>query len=509
MPNPPVYSLLDVLKACAPVLLALATILVLVRGARAGVDAADAEPETDAAIPLDRLLPALIAVAFYLIGLWRLSAPPEMIFDEVHHARTAMEFVAGKNPHEWTHPHFAKLMMAAGIVAWNGEFDPSDGAWNAEATYSERSTIGWRFPSLVSGTLALVVMYALARQTLHSRAAAALATTFLALDGVFFVQSRTAMTNIYTVFFILLAALGTWRYLREDRTRYLLLAGLGIGGALASRWSSLYAWALLMLALFLHHAYVSRRDGFSPARTLRWASLVVLGMIAVPAALYFASYIPYVLQGEQGTYNQKLFSLNYNQHGWGKVWTMQGDMWRYHSQLKEGHPYNSPWWSWPLVLRPVWYYWETDDGVTRGVWAIGNVFLWWASVPALVAAGVLAWKRRHGAIGFVVLLGLGQWLLWGVKARSLNFMHYMFESIPFVCLALAYLFHLAWTTPDPGDPAATAGSPAEFWTRRRKIVALYCILVAAWFVFFYPLLSALPIPQRFYDVHLWLGRPWI
>src|SRR2546428_10648572 len=39
-----------------------------------------------------------------------------MYFDEVYHARTAMEMLAGREYYEWTHPHLAKEAMAASIV---------------------------------------------------------------------------------------------------------------------------------------------------------------------------------------------------------------------------------------------------------------------------------------------------------------------------------------------------------------------------------------------------------
>ena len=47
-----------------------------------------------------------------------------MHFDEVYHARTATEFLQdwrygiSHDIYEWTHPHLAKYLMAAGIVAW-------------------------------------------------------------------------------------------------------------------------------------------------------------------------------------------------------------------------------------------------------------------------------------------------------------------------------------------------------------------------------------------------------
>jgi hypothetical protein len=39
------------------------------------------------------------------------------------------------------------------------------------------------------------------------------------------------------------------------------------------------------------------------------------------------------------------------------------------------HPYSSKWWTWPLLLRPVWYYWKDPGPITGtvvGIWGSGN-----------------------------------------------------------------------------------------------------------------------------------------
>jgi hypothetical protein len=76
--------------------------------------------------PLDRRDLGLIALVFIstlLLRTYRLEVPYSMHFDEVYHARTAMEFLQDWQydmPHdiyEYTHPHLAKYAMALGIMA--------------------------------------------------------------------------------------------------------------------------------------------------------------------------------------------------------------------------------------------------------------------------------------------------------------------------------------------------------------------------------------------------------
>ena len=458
---------------------------------------------------IDLLIAGGIALAFYLFALWRLGSPQEQIFDEIYHARTAMEYIAGVDLHEWTHPPLAKLLIALSMLAWNVRFNPRDGFWTDKAQYPYNVAMAWRFPSLLFGCATLVMLYVLTRTLFGRRDIATTATCLLALDGAFFVQSRVAMTNIYTVFFVLLSAYGTYRFIRSNKKRNLLITGLGIALALATRWSTLYVWGLTGLALLWHLTTTLIPDWadegeargvsvFLP-RAAAWVGMVALCLIIIPVLVYAASYIPNVLAGG-GDWRHRLFTWSGDggNHTWkwllGVREGLQHDMWAYHAGIKDKHPYSSPWWSWPIMKRPVWYYYQKDSvGLIEGIWCIGNALVWWASIPALVAAAYFAWRDRIAALGLIALMGLGQWLMWAIEPRSLVFMHYYFESIPYACIALAYG---GWRIWDAGLA----------WPRRA--VLLYAVLVFAWFVFYYPLLSGYPISEGYYQSHVWMGPAW-
>ena len=92
-------------------------------------------------------------------------------------------------------------------------------------------------------------MYLLARILFKRRSIAILAGLLVAVDGMFFVQSRIAMNDVYVGFFIvaaytLFAAIwtGWWRW-RWAWLVGLPIVGLLLGLALASKWVGLYAIA--------------------------------------------------------------------------------------------------------------------------------------------------------------------------------------------------------------------------------------------------------------------------
>ena len=107
----------------------------------------------------------------------------------------------------------------------------------------------WRFPGVIAGALTALLLYLLARILFKRRSVAVLVGILVAVDGMFFVQSRIAMNDVYVGLFIvaaytLFAAVwtGWWRW-RWAWFVSLPVIGVLLGLALASKWVGLYAIA--------------------------------------------------------------------------------------------------------------------------------------------------------------------------------------------------------------------------------------------------------------------------
>jgi dolichyl-phosphate-mannose--protein O-mannosyl transferase len=335
-------------------------------------------------------------------------------------------------------------------------------------------------PALAGIALA-PVFYALARQVAPRPRAAALASVLLLCDGVYLVQSRIAMTNIFAVLFQVSSAALVLYAVRQPRLPVgaMAAAGVTLGLALSTRWTSLWAWGFLGLVLL-----VARRQRLL---SLREPLLVALAFFVLPACVYVLSYLPWAHQQrfDLGTLDGVRTAL-------GELVKLQQAMWHYHATLRATHPYFSAWYTWPWLYRPTWYHFTQENGWIRGIVAIGNPALWWASVPitlwALVSgARARDWRRLFAAGGFLLL-----YLPWGVSPRTLNYSHYLFEAIPYACLSLGILLDMQWNEPE-----------GEWWARG------YVAVVIALFFFFFPFLAAMPIPQDWYYFRLFDGvRPW-
>lgn len=421
------------------------------------------------------LLPGLFALAAVLLLAPRLAIPPSYMFDEVYHAYTAGQYATGNadayvwNTHAprdgvaymWNHPPAGVLAITASILVWG------DGP------------VGWRFASALFGALGVALVYGLGARMLRDRAAAAIGAGLLLLDGLYFVQSRVGMLDIFGTVFSFLALGGLYAYLTAapDRAaRRLVWTGLALGLALGTKWNAAYAALLCGLVAVGRASLLARRLLRDPADAVTRAGLrshlvwIPIGLGVLPALVYVAMYVPFFAVG----------------HDLGEWVELQNQIYQYHTRLEATHTYQSSWWQWPLALRPVWYWLgQGGDSVAR-IYAGHNPFLVWLYLPAVAWLAVRAWPERR-AFAIVLSLGFfGQWLPWALVPR-IAFAYHFLPVVPWGALSVGALVVCGWRR-----------GPA--W---RAIVALYVAIVVGAFVFFYPIWTGVPLTDQAFEWRMW------
>ncbi len=434
--------------------------------------------ESAAAAPawLDYLLPGALCVMALVLFLPRLGTPREYIQDEVYHAYTAAQYLQGNADaylwnttappgvaYEWTHPPLGKLLIAAGVALFGD------------------NAFGWRYASALFGTIGLAIAYGLGLRLTRRRAIAVLGAALLLADGLYFVQSRTGMPDIFVLVFMTGALVAFYGYLTAPPggVRWpMVRTGVLLGLAIATKWNAAYASALIALVvlwrlyrLWWARRWLSPRRGELPAGVREHLLWLPLGLVALPLAIYALSYVPFFLTG----------------HSVSQFTELQRQMYYYHTHLKETHAYQSQWWSWPLALRPVWYYTTRSGDLVANVYANGNPLLYWAFLPAVVWVGRRWWGERNAALIVLATGFFGQWLPWALSPR-ISFVYHFLPAVPFGCLAVATAL-------------------LELWGKhgRWRAVAIgYAALVAFAFAFFFPIYAAVPQTAARFDLRLWL-----
>jgi hypothetical protein len=165
---------------------------------------------------------------------------------------------------------------------------------------------------------------------------------------------------------------------------------------------------------------------------------MVGSLLLLPLAVYVISYLPWVALGNRltdswppGHTGQTLIQLTQS-------------MYDYHNNLRATHPASSPFWAWPLDLKPVWFYESSFAGNTSAaIYDNGNLVTWWLEIPAIAFVAWQAFKRSSLALGLITVGFILQWVPWMPIDRA-TFQYHYYTSLPFLVLALAYFLAELW-----------------------------------------------------------------
>src|SRR4029077_16801360 len=256
----------------------------------------------------------------------------------------------------------------------------------ADQIETGRLALAWRLPGVVAGALLAVVLVLLARRLFASRVIPILVGIAVILDGSMFAQARIGMNDIYVGLFIVA---GWYFIVAAHRPRLsaradILIAGVLLGLGAASKWAAFYTLAGVLVAALAvtAYAYANGRPGTGGPLDLlagkgKNAAFLFLSFAVIPVGIYLASYV-------------RWFGGPTAPYGWDLV-ELTKQMYWYHSGLTSPHPAASPWWSWPVVLKPVyWYFGQSDNANNAYIYDAGNLALFWAALAATVWCAIAA-----------------------------------------------------------------------------------------------------------------------
>jgi dolichyl-phosphate-mannose--protein O-mannosyl transferase len=441
------------------------------------------------------------------------------VFDEIYFgvfAHDDLKGIAYFDPE----PPLSKLIIAAGEWLygwWRATFEGAHGNY-ADLGFN---TFGWRIMSCVFGSLCVPMIYLFARKLWPNRLFATAAAALTSFDGMFFVQSRIGMIDIFPIFLIMLCYTLFLVHLESRSERdsivTLLLTGAACGLAIAAKWIALAATASIVF--FLVALPLLRRVGLTVGegeRRWRWAPAegpslpgraraelyvpaAMLAFVAIPVVIYVASWIPFFTRGQ-------FQSL-------GDLLEYQRQAYVYHATLTATHPYGSPWFSWPFLYRPVAYYYEyqglgtdaiTGHPLVAGIVDLGNPIIWWASIPAVLSLPYFVLRHRSFPAAVILVGFVTQYLPWSRITRVI-FLYHMFGGLVFMILALAFVL----VRMQQAGPIRMDFLGDGFVLRTRLLVPAFLALVVLFFAYFYPVWTALPISDQAYLNPLPLGKMWL
>jgi dolichyl-phosphate-mannose-protein mannosyltransferase len=444
--------------------------------------------------------------------LWDLAHPRDLLFDEAYYPPEAQELLTWG--HEYNrgytfivHPPLGKWLIALGIKAFGYD------------------SFGWRLPSAVAGTIAVVVLVRLTRRLTGSTFLGLLAGLLMALDGFAFTLSRIGLLDVFLQVFVVSAV--ACLVVDRDRVRarvhalgevprtgfrlgprgWRIAAGFLFGCACAVKWSGVWFLAAAAVLSLVWDRAAWRGAGV-PRPTLvtvrRGLPGATWALAAVPVLTYLASFTGWFLgetsQGRAWAQQNPDTAFPWIPDALRSLWHQHAQWLEFHNGLSSPHPWESGPWTWLVNGRPI-LLWNpqglTDsagDQVVRYILMVGTPTLWLAFAPALLWVGWRVVARRDPAAVLVAVMVAAGWGTWFLNTERTMFAFYTAPVLPFFVLAVVLALQDVI-----GPPGASAF--------RRQVglgaACLYVGVVAATFVFFLPVLTGQPLSHG-----EWLARMW-
>ncbi|MGN6817407.1 MAG: phospholipid carrier-dependent glycosyltransferase [Sphingomonas sp.] len=404
------------------------------------------------------LVAILIGLAAEALFLWGVTIPSKIVFDEIHYVPAARALLALSGPVNTEHPLLAKEFIAAGIALFGD------------------NALGWRFFSTVAGAATVSGVFAILWQLYRRMRPAVTGAIFALLNFTIYIEARIAMIDPFLAVFTIWGIAAMLWAMRAPPgkvwTRWIVAAML-FGLAVAAKWAAVpyVAWAGLGFVIVRWRDAVRARRPLATMLSGRdqphWAglptipALLAFGLASV--AIYLLTFAPAFLYHDQPLTLADLLPF-------------QMTMYREQVQVLPHHTYQSAWWTWPLIIRPIWYFYETSDGAMRGILMIGNPVIMWGGLIAVLACAWGWLRARDVRLLFAAGLWTASYLIWAIIPKSLGFYYYYYLPSIFLCIALAAAFdHFA------------RGKFAH-WDEG------FAILAFGIAVYFFPIISAAALP---------------
>ncbi len=418
--------------------------------------------------------PALLAVLLVSGALhfaW-LSHPDSVIFDEIHFGKFVNAYCCSHERIFDLHPPHAKLLIAGGarLLGYRGgvEFRAIDDP------YGDVSPFPVRFVPALAGTFLPLIVYTLMLQLGGSRPAALFATLLVLLDNALLLQTRVIaldgilLSSTLLSLVAILAALRAQSHVR--RSAYCFVAGAMAALAAGSKYTGLIAIGLVgsCIVVEIVRAVTDKQVVWYWLRKSLWIMAGFVMTYGIGWQLHFALL---TVPGAGDMWGLP------TGHFLADMIDTQIKMLTSNIDLSARHPDSSPWWAWPLMHAPL-FYWLHEKA---RLYLFGNPIIWWTASVMLVVVlvnlvlvrvcdlKVVSDRERKPILWLPVIGFIGAYLPLSQVGRVLFLYHYFTAFVFSIVTVVLWLDHVGWLR-------------ADGLTRQRASVYGYLVIAMVGFV---------------------------
>lgn len=399
----------------------------------------------------------IILIISFLTFFYNLANIQKTIFDEFHYVPAAKQWIELAPTSNIEHPPLGKYFIAIGIKLFGD------------------NPVGWRAATASSGALTIVFIFLISNLIFKDQILSVTISLFSLFNFWIYVQSRIAMLDIFMVMCFLAGIYYFLKFYFDKNDPFpkvtFYLSAIFWGLAVAIKWSAVFIYLPFYIVVFF--STVNLKDYKSILKLLSF------GLLSV--CIYFCTFLPFLF-----VQNENHFSL------YSIIFELPFLMLKLQESVPTGHTYGSAWYTWPFMIRPIWYDFiqASDPSYFQGVVLLGNP---WQMLLGVLSVFILLvrWTKNKILTNFTLVLFLSSWLVWAIMPRKLFFFYYFFPS------AIFYSFLIPMTLQEFLDVKTV-----------KKVMIIFTLISILFFLFFYPILSGAMTVHTDRDKWFWL-QGWI
>ena len=382
---------------------------------------------------------SIISILFIgsVLRFYNLGLIPGPVFDEVFYPVFAINYLSGETFFS-VHPPLGSYILTLSIylydlLPWTEHID-----FNS-AKVDSINPLAYRWVGAVAGVGLIYVGYRLALELLNKKIFALLVAVFFAIDGSLLVDSRFGLINVYLSLFGFMAVLFFIRGMKSGRLVQFFISGLMLGAVISIKWNGLGIWlALLLFSILLFVMNKTRLISYK-----NYGYRQALLALIMPFFIYLVLWMPELSHNETTLLDKHSQMASYH----------------FENTDQKSHPYSSPWYTWPLMIRPIGYFFDSasmvnSEGLTIEKFKAIHLFpnpalslLSFMSVILLTLKWIELLSKSIGTRKFsdetysisLILIGFySNFLPWALASRSTFIYHYQ-PAACFAFMALAFL----------------------------------------------------------------------
>ena len=435
------------------------------------------------------ILPLILTALSLITHLAFFGYPSAVVFDEFYNGSFISAYHTGSFYFD-IHPPLAKLILT--FFGYLVDI-PYDVDFGAIGNALPPEIILLRILPVIAGIVLPLIIYFICRQLNMSKVGSFTAGMLMVLENSMIVQSRFILFDSTMLLLGFSAILLYLIYTKDTKKWHLLIfSALLAAGAYSIKWTGL-AFPLFITIFEI----VRTRKFLEITKTVLVYGIIGLFFYMSVFAIHFA-YLDHSGEGNAfmtDRFQKTLIGSPYANDAslkpkgfFGKFIELNLQMYDANKTLTATHMYASKWFTWPLMLKPV-FYWQSAPEAGHYIYLLGNPFIYWlGTLSTIFLIFHSIFRKQDRKIALLILAGFLVNFTPFIFIGRVMFLYHYEAALIFSIMAIVFLLD-------------------QIKKEKNKIIISSSIIIISLttFIYFSPLTYGLYLDDSQLQSRIWLS----